>query len=256
MPENPPDPQEDARIAEEIAVRRLLAEVRHTDPVPENVATRLDTVLAGLATDRSAGALDTPVRPTGGATGGATGGGTGVVVPLSSKRRRWAAAGLVAAAAVVVGGVALPNMVRSGEDTASDAGAGSAGESSDEPTLAETSPESRALEPGPPSDARSDAESGSGGSAPAAPSSVATVRPDRFRQDARVARQEARTAFDAPPLPCGAVPLDGQAAVAVQYAEREGYLVFGGAAADRQRVELYLCPGGRLERRALIPSPR
>ena len=37
--------------AEAERVRRLLAEARHTEPMPDDVAARLDRVIAGLADD-------------------------------------------------------------------------------------------------------------------------------------------------------------------------------------------------------------
>jgi hypothetical protein len=64
-------------------VRRLLAEARHDEPMPADVAERLDRVLAGLA--------DEPGR-------------SATVVRLADRRRR-AARMLVAAAAVVAVGV-------------------------------------------------------------------------------------------------------------------------------------------------------
>ena len=45
--ESPLDPAEDERI------RRLLADARHTEPMPEAVVARLDRVLAGLSDDRT-----------------------------------------------------------------------------------------------------------------------------------------------------------------------------------------------------------
>jgi hypothetical protein len=75
------------------ALRALLAEARVTEPVPADVAARLDATLASLRTERTARAT---------------------VVPL---RRRLAPV-LVAAAAVVVaaGGVGIAQVVRDGGD--------------------------------------------------------------------------------------------------------------------------------------------
>ncbi len=55
---------------------------------------------------------------------------------------------------------------------------------------------------------------------------------------------------------CGDVPADAEQVVVVRYDDQDGYLVFepqGGA--DRQRVTLYLCPGGVPARQALVPGP-
>ena len=38
----------------------------------------------------------------------------------------------------------------------------------------------------------------------------------------------------------------------MRYADREGYLVFGVPATDRQEVSLYLCPEGALARQVTI----
>lgn len=84
MPEHTPhhDQQDEA-------VRHRLAEARHTDPIPAEVASRLDATLADLVADR------------------ATADGRGGVVPL--RRRRWPAL-LAAAAAVTALGFALPTL--------------------------------------------------------------------------------------------------------------------------------------------------
>ncbi len=83
---------------QEAAVRRLLADARATDPLPEEVAARLDRVLIGL------GEEGVPASPTG-----------HVLAP--AWRRRRATALLVAAAAVVALGVGL-GQLDGGNDTA------------------------------------------------------------------------------------------------------------------------------------------
>lgn len=85
MPENTPHHED--------AVRRRLAEARHTDPVPADVAARLDATLADLVADRAAVAE---------------------VVPL--RRRRWPAV-LAAAAAVTALGFALPTLTGDDDST-------------------------------------------------------------------------------------------------------------------------------------------
>lgn len=123
QPERP-----DLSSAQERAVRDLLADARHTGPVPDDVAARLDATLAGLAAERAAG-------PTSSATPDGTddppeAGPDAAVVPLVRRRRIGPV--LAAAAAVVVGGVAVTQVVPqlSGEDASTtseaalDAGAG------------------------------------------------------------------------------------------------------------------------------------
>jgi len=77
---------------QEAAVRRLLAQARHDDPIPDEIGDRLDRVLADLSSGSSS-----PSAP---------------VVDLAARRRRRNAGKLlVAAAAVIVGGVAVGQMV-------------------------------------------------------------------------------------------------------------------------------------------------
>src|SRR5688572_21810095 len=83
--------------ADDERIRRLLAEARHTEPMPEAVAARLDGVLAGLSADRTRlgqqGAHEDHRAP---------------VVDLAARRRRRTAANLlVAAAAVLVVGFGI-----------------------------------------------------------------------------------------------------------------------------------------------------
>lgn len=94
------------------AVRALLAQARHDEPVPADVAARLDATLAELSAERH------EVRAP--------------VVTLASRRRRMAANALVAAAAVVVLGVGIGQVLpMSGTDSGADeSAAGGAADSS------------------------------------------------------------------------------------------------------------------------------
>jgi hypothetical protein len=105
---------------QESEVRRLLAEARHDQPIPIDVADRLDTVLAGLSRDEPGSA------------------GMAPVIDLAARRRRRNAVALLAgAAAVIVAGFAIGQGIDFGSndvaDTASssDAGADRAGEAGD-----------------------------------------------------------------------------------------------------------------------------
>lgn len=95
-------------MSEDDQIRRLLADARHTEPIPPDVAERLDGALADLRADR-------PLRPT-------------VTDLAAARRRRRARTMLIAAAAVIVVGVGV-NQVRgmevSGGDDANSADAGS-----------------------------------------------------------------------------------------------------------------------------------
>jgi hypothetical protein len=98
MPDHDPDvtPEQETRL------RRLLAQARHGEPVPDDVAARLDRVLEQLQAD----GLDPD--------------GDRSVVDLAARRRRRVTTLLVAAAAVVVVGVGVGQVTKSSEsDTAS-----------------------------------------------------------------------------------------------------------------------------------------
>lgn len=108
--EQSPDPELTAE--QESAVRRLLAEARHDDGVPEAVAQRLDRVLAQLRdepTDETAPVVDLAAR----------------------RRRRNAGRLLLAAAAIVVGGVGVGQFLgTSGGDSGDSATSSTAEDSS------------------------------------------------------------------------------------------------------------------------------
>ena len=103
---------------QEAAVRRLLAEARATEPVPADVAARLDRVLTGLGEEQRFPAV-----------------ATGHVVAPPWRRRR-ATVVLVAAAAVVAIGVGLGQL---GSNQSNDGG--DAGGSADTAVNAERAPE-------------------------------------------------------------------------------------------------------------------
>lgn len=84
------DPEHDA----EAAVRRLLAQARHDEPIPPDVAARLDDSLAALSAERAADPGPQP-PPT----------------DLGGRRRRRAAVLLAAAAVLVVGGFTVGHLL-------------------------------------------------------------------------------------------------------------------------------------------------
>jgi hypothetical protein len=92
-----------------VEVRRLLADARHAEPMPDDVAARLDGVLVDLSAQRSQPeeARPTEARP------------TSVVIPIAAHRRRRAAGMLVAAAAIVVGGVVATENIHLGSTSGS-----------------------------------------------------------------------------------------------------------------------------------------
>ena len=88
---------------QESAVRQLLAEARHDEPIPTDVADRLDTVLAGLTRDQ-------PGAP-----------GVAPVIDLAARRRRRnAAAVLAGAAAVIVAGFTMAQVIEVDSNDAGD----------------------------------------------------------------------------------------------------------------------------------------
>ncbi len=238
------DEQLDPRDAE---VRRLLADARHTDPVPEDVVARLDRVLADLATEPSR------VRP---------------VTDLATRRRRVPRL-RVAAAAVVVVGVGVQQVVspRGGSDSADgpsptslreeggdnqDAGSSGAGTT----TSDESAPEPTESSPG-------------DGVIAALPQSgeadLVRLRPRPFADDvaehptfdtARGARVGGRgLAFDAAGVACRADAWGRGTFVPVRYVHAPAVLVFRRAMGDTQVADLFLCGDTEPERSVTLPAP-
>jgi hypothetical protein len=124
-------------------VRRLLAAAGSSPPdTPEDVATRLDDVLAGLVAERAASsdpAAATDPGPTDPADHPAAGEEPGTVVPLETRRRRWPQL-LVAAAAASVVALGVGNLALDGgqgADQAVTAEAGSDQDGAGSPLLSE-----------------------------------------------------------------------------------------------------------------------
>ena len=119
MPDSDPMPEQQARL------RRLLAEVRVEEPMPAEVAARLDEALAELA------------------------GAPAPVVDLSTgRRRRRAGRLLLAAAAVVVAGLGVGQLVDSqGGSATSDGGDAARPDSADEPAAGSYGPEAAGPSP-------------------------------------------------------------------------------------------------------------
>jgi hypothetical protein len=114
-----PAPQPELTPEEDAAVSRLLAQARHDAAIPDDVAQRLDGVLAGLshADLERPPAPPVPDRPD-----------QAQVVDLAAHRRRRRAAGrlLAAAAAVIVAGVGIGQVISGGRDDQSASGGSAA----------------------------------------------------------------------------------------------------------------------------------
>ena len=222
-------------------VRRLLADARHTGPIPEDVAGRLDEVLAGLA----AGSDDEAA-----ATAGTR------VVSLASRRRRRATTALVAAAAVVAVGVGLGQIM----------GDGLGGGGSEDSTAASSAKEGGAnsdrVVPQPPR-AQRDARLYVVDTPPV------PVSPRHFAADVRRIRVDLAplavgqtsknpSALSSSPAGGGACDPDHWGAgtfVPVRYDGRSGVLVFRAPRGDSQVVELFGCGSPEVLRSVTLPAP-
>ena len=211
-------------------IRRLLADARHDEPIPPDVAGRLDGVLADLRADR-------PVRAT-------------VTDLAAARRRRRARTLLVAAAAVVVAGIGIDQLRGSSlSGSTSDSSAGGSVSVREQPA-----PQDNA---------------DGGGAEASAPQALsgASVRLDsgRFaRQVARLQPGGAHTAYDynategrlldalkavrcRRPGPGHAVP--------VTYDGAAGVLVYRPPTRDSQVVDLILCGHPGITRTITLPAP-
>lgn len=252
-----PSPEEEARL------RRLLADARHEAPVPGDVATRLDEVLARLEAGE-----DVPSGVS----------GTGVL-ELAAARRRRAASMLVAAAAVIAVGIGLGQVVDL-------SGAGSGGDSSSagESVADEVDGRSTAPDRGETSDEpRYDAGAESG---PAAGSTLTRDQPSRgvvvvdrrlarvdddsFGDDAAVVQRRAIRVGGGPsarvarlraaPRPvarrwqdCAPAEWGAGLPVAVLYDGEPAVLAFREPAGDSQVVDLLQCGTGGVLRSTTLP---
>lgn len=233
MPDQPePSP------AQEAEVRRLLADARHTEPMPAEVAERLDRVLAGLAAE--------PAREA-------------RVVRLADRRRR-AASLLVAAAAVVVAGVGIGQVV-GGEGGSEDLQ--SAEVADDGPAEEEAAPPEAAAGGGDSDGAVSELQAGS---------VPARVRPDRFAEDVGRLRQvPARSAYaqdrqdaeepgdtgarDAARAWCEPGAWGRGTYRPVRYGNAEGWVVLRRPQGDTQVADLFLCGSELTVRSVTLSSP-
>ncbi|WP_370250134.1 hypothetical protein [Nocardioides sp.] len=265
------------------AVRRLLGEARHTDPIPEAVAARLDDVLRGLAETEA-----TPAAP---AAAQAPGAGTPVaqaqVVELAVRRRR-AGRLLLAAAAIVVVGVgggrllvdptpqgdatsaAVAEDARAGADAtvpqaAPEAG-GAAADSGADPG-AESGVGTGSLVPPPGADMSQlpyDSDVGRVGSGPV-PLTVRLTERRFARQVARLTAPVGVVSEDATPLDGAALSTDPEFVcdaaawgpgllVPVLYADRPAVLAFRAPTGDTQVVDLLQCGTGESLRSIVVAT--
>jgi hypothetical protein len=222
------DPNVSSVSPEVAEVRRLLAAARHDEPMPSDVASRMDDVLAGLR--------DEPVR-------------RDDVVPISAARRRKVGALLVAAAVVVVGGAVVAPHLPGGGSAAPTSAADSGGSTKS----SELGNSGKAPPAGPAS--------------PDASQSLTqmdrlelrdgrvVVHPRRFSVDALRSRSLLPQADAAARLgDCAAVPQHDDV-LAARYRRAPAALVFRQARGGSQVVDLYICGSPRPIRSATLPAP-
>lgn len=230
-------------------VRRLLADARHTEPMPADVVARLDAVLAELTSEGGSAATDASVAE------------PEAPVSLAARRRRNFTGLLVAAAVVALIGAAGPTLIDGSvmntfqNETASSSDAGGSAEDGDAadaaPEAGDTgadadsaSPDAAARDPKPTDTASR--RSGELAAARALAASAVTVRPEQFRRDARrfatdsAAPQAAKV--DALLLDCaGDADWGAGVRVPASYDGRLGALVYRTPSEEGQQVELFLC---------------
>jgi hypothetical protein len=244
---------------EEEQVRRLLADARHTQPVPDDVAARLDAVLADLRDEDPAAPVPVTVlqQP--------------ADLAAARRRRHHVRSWLVAAAAVVVIGIGVNQVahldVSADSGGSADTSAGAAG-GGDEPQSGLAGAQE-------PTDGAQDYDGAF---------STAPVRldPDRFgaqvtrlrNADLDLARvngtaSSLSSSFSADsPLPealddvqdaykatCPTTGWGHGRAVPVRYGGRPGVLVFRPVRGDTQVVDLFLCGSDHTERSITLPAP-
>lgn len=222
-------PEQEARVA------ALLADARAEEPIPSEVAARLDQVLAGMAHEQIAGP-EQQLAP---------------VIDIAARRRRRVRTLLVAAAAVVVAGVGIGQVV--GPDSDDDAGGdqSSAIESNDD------SPDDAA---GPAGDPLTEGEQEALGT-PAKITTDSFAADVRRFQDRPGIRSEASDGammdMDQPAadFTCSPAPYGPGKLVAVRYNGQPAVLAYRPAAGDTQAVELLQCGSASIVRSTTIPLP-
>jgi hypothetical protein len=233
-----PDTSGSAETAEIAEVRRLLAEARHTEPMPGDVGARLDQVLAGLAAESAPRAIRPPAEPPGDRAR------DDVVVPIAAHRRRRVAGLLVAAAAAVVGGVTIaPHLTSDSGSGTTDAAPDRAGISSGLGN--EDAPEPEKV-PGP----------AKGLDGLQLEKGRVVIRPRHFSIDARQGQAllQADASASAAKVPCPDVRGPGHR-VAAEYQHAPAVLVYRRVKGSTQVVDLYVCGNDRAVRSTTLPVP-
>lgn len=229
---------ESAEITE---VRRLLADARHTEPMPDDVAARMDRVIARLG-DESPAAAPAPSA-------------AGTVIPIAAHRRRRAAALLAAAAAIVVGGVVVSQVVHPSSSSSTASEAPAAGSYDKDSAKGQDLHGNQSL---------------SGGDQTQSPGPGGTeirhgrvvVRPQYFAYDALRGRrlltshpEHAKTADQLDRLQVCGVLTKRAHAVPAEYEKAPAALLYRRPRGGSQIVDLVVCGSDRPIRSATLPAP-
>jgi hypothetical protein len=257
MAERPDEPA--LSPTEEERVRALLAAARHDEPIPTEVASRLDATLAGLSPEDVDGGVD-------GVTPEVSAEEPTVVTSLAARRRRRRRVSqlLVAAAAVTVVGVAGPQLLGAGDDMLS------AGSSQDSGAESATGNDTGGSSSGVDQENLGGADSAeSGEGAASAPQAQKAQRPLRLTA-LDFERQVADLATDSSSRSTQEYSLLGGAAlgacrgdatwgpgrrVPATYDDRAGVLILRGVQDGERRVDLYLCGEVERERSTTVSVP-
>jgi hypothetical protein len=224
-------PEQEARVA------RLLADARADEPIPAEVAARLDRVLAGMASEQIAGPGQ-QIAP---------------VIDIAARRRRRVRTLLVAAAAVVVAGVGIGQLVEPGGDS-DDSG----GDSASSEVAADDADGGGRQPEGPASIGKDEQEALGTPARITTDSFAADVR--RF-QDRPGIRSEASDGtmigMDQPAadFSCSPAAYGPGKLVAVRYNGQSAVLAYRPAAGETQVVELLQCGSAEVVRSTTIPLP-
>lgn len=263
MPHDPdltPGLTPDQTPAEE-QIRRLLADARHTEPMPDDVAARLDGVLADLASEDGAG----PRRASDHSA-------VRAADLAAARRRRTVRHLLVAAAAVVAIGIGInqADLTVTGDDANSESsGSSDVAGSAPEPAAGAEGQRDGALDEGGPESAHK-LDSGAAGYQ----SRVVRLAADRFGAQVRRLQVEAKNMTMADQSASASQDFDGSLyslgralsptcstrgwgaglLVPVRYDGDLGGLVFRQARGETQVVDLFLCGRDEPTRSITLPD--
>ncbi|MEO6512132.1 MAG: hypothetical protein ABIO16_14135, partial [Nocardioides sp.] len=202
-------------------------DARHTEPMPADVAARMERLLEGLASERA------PVAP---------------VIDLA-RRRRTAAKLLVAAAAVVVAGVGIGQVLPHLGGTSNDSPTSAQGEAAPQADAGGDGGGSSALKS---QDDTSSPEAGY--AANAVKIHGATFGADVRRIRAAIGR-DSRHLTSAPGPTCLAPGVGEGIVLAATYDDAAAALVLRTPVGDSQVVDLYLCGQDQPQRSITLPVP-